>query len=320
MFETNADALKSLRLNRKNGILRRAASDADIATVNWREELAGAPVRLLAAGPPCTPFSNAGKRRGRNDPRDLFPAVIRAARELKPQAVLVENVFGLAGPAQREYFDHLLMSFRRPSVVREKGEEWPEFVRRLGRENDGEKSGEYRIWWKVLNAADYGVAQLRRRLFIVCLRADIRADFAFPSPTHAKNANGVAPWRTTADALAGLGNPVKRADGEDGDFGHYRIPGARAYAGHTGSRLSGPAKTLKSGVNGNPGGENTVIARNGRLRYFTLREMARLQGFPDSYKLQGARSVLVRQLGNAVPPPLAKAVGMAVMNALKNGG
>ena len=313
VFEINSDALKSLRLNRNQGPLHCKISDKDIKTINWRQELSGQPVRLLAAGPPCTPFSNAGKRKGREDPRDLFPAVIRAVRELKPQAVLVENVFGLAGPAQREYFDHLLMSFRHPSVVRKKGEEWADFVRRLARKDSGKKSGEYRVWAEVLNAADYGVAQVRRRLFIVCLRADIGADFAFPTPTHSKNANKFAPWQTTADALAGLGNPVRRADG---DFGHYRIPGARTYAGHTGSRLSSPAKTLKSGVNGNPGGENTVIARNGRIRYFTLREMARLQGFPDSYKLRGARSVLVRQLGNAVPPLLAKAVGRQVKKAL----
>ena len=317
VFEINSDALKSLQLNRKNGPLRCKISDKDIKTIDdWRQELSGQPVRLLAAGPPCTPFSNAGKRKGREDTRDLFPAVIRAVRELKPQAVLIENVFGLAGPAQREYFDHLLMSFRHPSVVRRKEEKWADFVRRLARKDSDQKSGEYRVWAEVLNAADYGVAQVRRRLFIVCLRADIGADFAFPTPTHAKHGNERTRWRRTADKLAGLGNPVRRADG---DFGHYRIPGARTYAGHTGSRLSSPAKTLKSGVNGNPGGENTIIAGNGRIRYFTLREMARLQGFPDSYKLRGARSALVRQLGNAVPPPLAKAVGKAVMAALKKG-
>ena len=314
VFETSADALNSLRLNRRNGPLRCVVAENDIKTVDWRQELSGRSVRLLAAGPPCTPFSNAGKRKGRGDQRDLFPAVIRAVRELKPQAVLVENVFGLAGPAQRKYFDHLLMSFRHPSIVRRKGERWREFVCRLTRESNNGALGEYRVWWDVLNAADYGVAQIRRRLFIVCLRADIHADFTFPLPTHAKNANGPAAWRTIAGVFAGLPS-LKRIDG---DFGHYRVPGARAYAGHTGSRLSSPAKTLKSGVNGNPGGENTVIARNGRLRYFTLREMAKLQGFPDSYKLRGARSALVRQLGNAVPPPLAAVVGKQVMKALKD--
>ena len=89
---------------------------------------------------------------------------------------------------------------------------------------------------------------------------------------------------------------------------HWKIPGARAYPGHTGSTLDWPSKTLKAGVHGVPGGENMMVCDNGSLRYYTLREMARIQTFPDGHYFTGARSNVTRQIGNAVPCDLAAAV------------
>lgn len=97
---------------------------------------------------------------------------------------------------------------------------------------------------------------------------------------------------------------------------HRHQPGARPYPGHTGSPLDLPAKTLKAGDHGVPGGENMLVMPNGEVRYFTIRESARLQTFPDDYILHGAWSEAMRQLGNAVPVTLAQVVGASVAKRL----
>ena len=112
-------------------------------------------------------------------------------------------------------------------------------------------------------------------------------------------------WRTVRDALGGLPEP---ADGRESAavFNHVGIPGARLYHGHTGNPLDRPAKTVKAGVHGVPGGEHVLVRPDGTHRYFTVRECARLQGFPDSYRFEGPRTEAMRQIGNAVPVPLAR--------------
>jgi DNA (cytosine-5)-methyltransferase 1 len=89
---------------------------------------------------------------------------------------------------------------------------------------------------------------------------------------------------------------------------HWAVPGARAYVGHAGSRLDWPSKTIKAGVHGVPGGENILLADDGAVRYFTLRETARLQTFPDEHHFEGARLHVTKQIGNAVPCDLAEIV------------
>jgi DNA (cytosine-5)-methyltransferase 1 len=125
----------------------------------------------------------------------------------------------------------------------------------------------------------------------------------------------VKPWRTVRDALIGLPDP--RADQAEVLFPNHRHqPGARPYPGHTGSPLDLPAKTLKAGDHGVPGGENMLVMPSGEVRYFTIRESARLQTFPDDYILHGTWSEAMRQLGNAVPVTLAWVVGASVAKRL----
>ena len=107
-------------------------------------------------------------------------------------------------------------------------------------------------------------------------------------------------WRTVRDALNGLGEPTCL------DCNVFQ-PGARSYKGHTGSNLDQPSKALKAGMHGVPGGENMIRLPEGGVRYFTIREMARLQGLPDGYTFPGSWTESTRQLGNAVPVPLAEA-------------
>jgi DNA (cytosine-5)-methyltransferase 1 len=201
--------------------------------------------------------------------------------------------------------------------------------------------------FRVLNAADYGVPQRRERVFIVGFRSDIRQAWSFPEPSHSAEAlarskateeywerHSVpsrwrkspsapidsldalirAPWRTVRDAIVGLPDPIKP---EARAFrNHVFQPGARSYPGHTGSPLDEPAKTLKAGDHGVPGGENMLRYPDERFRYFTVRESARLQTFPDSYIFSSSWTENMRQLGNAVPVDLAGVVIKSVVQAL----
>ena len=122
------------------------------------------------------------------------------------------------------------------------------------------------------------------------------------------------PWRTVRDAIHDLPDP--RSDEASAFANHSFNPGARSYPGHTGSPLDLPAKALKAGDHGVPGGENTLRHPNGHVRYFTVREAARLQTFPDAYEFHGSWTETMRQLGNAVPVQLSFCVADSVANAL----
>lgn len=125
------------------------------------------------------------------------------------------------------------------------------------------------------------------------------------------------PWQTVRDALSDLGPAYKTRQREEPGLTHYHIPGARSYPGHTGSPWDEPAKTLKAGDHGVPGGENTLCEYDGSVRYFTLRESARLQSFPDTYLFPGSWTESMRQVGNAVPVELARAVGLKLRTTLE---
>lgn len=216
---------------------------------------------------------------------------------------------------------------------------------------------EYNVVFRLLNAADYGVPQRRERVFMVGFRSDQDAKWSFPEPTHSEDAllrsqwvtgeywdthkvakrnrptfaprassrvarlraadtaDSTSRWITVRDAIADLPDPEGRPN--NGIPNHTVNPGARSYPGHTGSPLDEPAKTLKAGDHGVPGGENMLARPDGSIRYFTVREAARLQTFPDDYVFQGAWSEAMRQLGNAVPVRLAETVARSVASTLE---
>lgn len=214
----------------------------------------------------------------------------------------------------------------------------------------------YNILSEVLNAADFGVPQKRLRVFIVGFRSDVGAQWSWPKPTHDESGLLVAKWitgeyweehevsrnkrpqlpnrlarrvedlrstlplesrerwRTVRDAICNLPDPEQNPD--NGIPNHIFTPGARTYVGHTGSLLDEPSKTLKAGDHGVPGGENMFVRDDGTVRYFTVREAARLQTFPDEYEFHGAWSQTMRQLGNAVPVRLAEVIAESVARSL----
>lgn len=332
-------------------------------------------IALCAGGAPCQPFSLGGVHRGEVDHRNLWPAFIEVVRQTGPGAVLGENVRGLTRPAFLPYLNYICDWLSLPHLSPATGERWPRHHARLKQELKRPVSPDderYLVDRRVVCAADYGVPQLRYRLFIVAVRADQASNWehdapfgerwAWPAATHSKDAlladqlfgnywkshglrprgmeiprsrrraveaafdqDQVQPWRTLRDALKG------RLDGEDfmplpsprngiessAVSHHVGIPGARLYKGHSGNSLDWPAKTIKAGVHGVPGGEHVICLDNGGKRYMTVRECARVQTFPDWWVFKGPRSEASRQIGNAVPVHLAQIMGEAVAGTLK---
>jgi len=214
----------------------------------------------------------------------------------------------------------------------------------------------YNVVPTLVNAADYGVPQKRERVFFVGFRSDLGIEWSFPRPTHTFDgllysqwvsgeywdrhkvskskrpdipanlkprinnlSSSLLPldknaWRTVRDALMDIPDPRKRSAKEF--YNHNFQDGAKTYKGHTGSPLDLPAKTLKAGDHGVPGGENMMVLEDGSVRYFSVRESARLQTFPDGYVFHGSWTETMRQLGNAVPVALGRRLAASVAECL----
>ncbi|WP_200941968.1 DNA cytosine methyltransferase [Angustibacter sp. Root456] len=307
-------------------------------------------VDLLAGGPPCQPFSLGGLARGDTDDRNGFPWFFRAMREIQPRAILCENVIGLMRPSFRDYFDYITRELSAPFEQRVEGESWVDHNKRLVKtlaHPNSDPSERYDVHVVPVNAADYGVPQLRRRVLMVAFRRDLEIEWRPPRATHSDTAlahalvdgsywdehdmaprpdaipavlgpvDGLRRWRTLRDAIRGLGEPgPDKVEHPDVDA-HIRWPGARIYAGHTPNLLDRPAKTVKAGVHGVPGGESVMRLDDGSIRYMTVRETARVMTFPDTWKLAGPRGEQMRQLGNAVPRLLGEVFATSVASALR---
>ena len=339
LIEWNKDACRTLRKNGFSNIYEQDVRRFDFASLHGK-------VDLLAAGVPCQPFSLGGKHAGHRDERNLFSEVIRAIKECQPKAVLIENVRGLIRPKFLPYFEYVLMHVAQPDLKPRSNETWREHRARLANELRSNPTAglRYVIGYRLINCADYGVPQCRYRVFVVALRTDLNAEWEWPSLTHSRQAleaakasgdywlehaippggcgrkylrpSSIARWRTVRDALKGLPDP--RSTDALRIPNHVFVPGARRYPGHSGSTLDEPAKTLKAGDHGNPGGENTLVEDDGTIRYLTVREAARLQAIPDNYEIIGTRSECMRQVGNAVPVLVAKALGNAIVRAVRS--
>lgn len=364
LVERDRHSCANLRENSINGfglVAGWKVIESDVREIDYSRF--GENVRLVAGGPPCQPFSLGGKHQAYNDRRDMFPEAVRAIRELKPEAFVFENVRGLLRKSFATYFNYIVLQLTYPELARSR-EDWPSHLKRLekrhtGRSNDGLT---YKVVFRLLNAADYGIPQTRHRVIIVGFRSDLDARWSFPDPTHSRESllysqwvTGeywdshkigkrrrptacaqdkakierlksfcpaslfpAARWLTVRDAIAGLPEPGTGLSKSVPN--HEFRPGARTYAGHTGSLLDEPSKTLKAGDHGVPGGENTVLLDDGEVRYYTVRESARIQTFPDEFVFCGSWTENMRQLGNAVPVKLAEQIGNSIAIHLKAAG
>lgn len=244
-------------------------------------------IDLLAGGVPCPPFSKAGKQLGDKDERNLFPEAIRLVDECRPQAVMLENVRGLLDVVFDDY---------RNDVEKQ--------LKKLG----------YIPRWRLLNASDYGVSQLRPRVVFVGIRKDFADHFMWPEPQlvdpptvgellydlmKANGWVGVGRWRQMANSIAPtLVGGSKKHGGPD--LGPTRAKVAWASLGVDGMGLvdEAPARNFVG------------------LPRLTPRMTARIQGFPDDWNLFGKKTAAYRQIGNAFPPPVAKAVAKQIFSAL----
>lgn len=304
-------------------------------------------VDVVAGGVPCQPFSLGGAHRGHLDERNLWPELLRCVRETRPRVIVAENVKGLLRPSFDPYWQYILREIEAPFEERVAGEEWHDHNKRLLKAQctAADDSERYDVHFKLVNAADYGVPQVRWRVFIVAFRKDLGITWDFPKPSHSAAALHISQsdgsywdehdlahrdpvfttpfgdpdkrrWQTLRDAIHDLPNPIEGRE-RAGYTHHVGWPGARIYPGHTPNRLDKPAKTVKAGVHGVPGGESVLLRDNGSIRYLTVREVARVMTFPDSWKLDGPRGEQMRQLGNAVPVELAHAIIDSVAGALR---
>ncbi|TAK04931.1 DNA cytosine methyltransferase [Patescibacteria group bacterium] len=307
LIEWDHDSCETIRENQRRGfalVRDWKIYEGDARAFDYKNIYS--PVHLVAGGPPCQPFSLAGKHGGFNDSRDMWGEAVRAVRELRPQAFIFENVKGLLRSTFSDYFKYVLAQLANPSLTKERKSSWIKHSLRLRTEGQPE----YIVQYKLLNAADYGVPQKRERVFIVGFRADLGIDWKFPEPTH------VGKWVTVRQAISDL-PAVSPKKPRSNVSNHLFQAGAKFYKGHTGSKLDLPAKTLKAGTHGVPGGENMLVDDKGHCRYFSVREAARLQCFPDGYVFPVSWSESMRQLGNAVPVQLGKVVGQSVAAVLK---
>jgi DNA (cytosine-5)-methyltransferase 1 len=245
-------------------------------------------IDLLAGGLPCPPFSVAGKQLGQEDERNLFPAAIRLVDETKPKAVMIENVRG--------FLDAVFEDYR--ALIR----------------GDLKKLG-YETHWRLLNASDYGVPQLRPRVVIVALRDDIKDAFEWPAPSPfdpptvgatlidlmaANNWRGAKAWAKRADEVAPtLVGGSKKHGGPD--LGPTRARAAWATLGVNGKSLAEEAP------------ERDFVG----MPRLTVRMAARIQGFDDSWEFFGRKTAAYRQVGNAFPPPVACAVASKLQAAIR---
>lgn len=244
-------------------------------------------IDLVAGGVPCPPFSHAGKQLGGDDERDLFPEALRLVDEARPTAVMLENVRGLLDPVFEDY---------RSTVLRT--------LESLG----------YKAEWRLLNASDYGVPQLRPRSILVGLKKDVAAHFSWPEPRMVQAPtvgdtlfdlmsvngwHGAAAWRAGAQAI-----------------GPTLVGGSKKHGGPD----LGPTRSRRAwevlGVDGRGLADEAPASTFIGLPRLTVRMAARIQGFPDSWELAGRKTAAYRQVGNAFPPPVARAVGQRIALAI----
>lgn len=306
-------------------------------------------IHLVAGGPPCQPFSFAGVHAGDTDERNMFPAALDTVRRLRPELVVFENVPGLARPSFAPYLDYVKSQLRHPDITPRDSEElWSEHHDRILASS---ADPEYSVYQDLLDAADLGVPQSRRRVFLIAIRRNVTGADTWTNLArrhsrdvllHQQYVTGEywrrhgldqpeVPLRQRGHVRRveriGVPDDVKpwstlrdalvdvpdpTTDEPAGWPNHRAIPGARAYPKHTGSPLDMPSKTIKAGVHGVSGGEAMLRSLDGAVRYLSVREAALVQGFPIDYEFPGPRSRVMGVIGNAVAVDVAAAVGGAL--------
>ena len=283
LVEINHHCCSTLRLNRPGW----QVYEKDLHQFVEQDAQDFSGIELISGGLPCPPFSIAGKQLGRSDERDLFPVTLDLVDIVRPRAVMIENVRGFLGKVFEDYRRQLKTRFKR-----------------LGYDAD----------WHLFNASDFNVPQLRPRVVIVALRKEIAHEFTWPksyekSPPSVgevlhdlmseRGWNGADEWRNRASNIAPtiVGGSFKHGGP---DLGPTRAKRAWATLGVDGKGIADEA----------PDPDFVGMPR------LTVAMVARLQGFPDEWKFAGGKTAAYRQVGNAFPPPFARAVAKKIYDCL----
>ncbi|WP_245909720.1 DNA cytosine methyltransferase [Rhodobacter viridis] len=282
LVEIDAHACQTLRLNRPAWDVR----EGDLRTFDGRP-FAG--VELLAGGVPCPPFSVAGKQLGKDDERDLFPEALRLVDEIRPRAVMLENVRGFLDAVFADYRQSLKAKLTKMGYVAD---------------------------WRLLNASHFGVPQLRPRVVIVAVKKEIADQFAWPEERHH---NPLTVGEVLEDLMAAKGwqgarSWAKRAD----EIAPTIVGGSKKHGGPDLGPTRARAAWATLGVNGKTLAEEAPEKGFVGMPRLTIRMVARLQGFPDDWQFHGRKTHAYRQVGNAFPPPVAEAVGHQIAAAIRS--
>lgn len=252
-------------------------------------------IDLVAGGVPCPPFSKAGKQLGKDDERDLFPAALKIVEKTQPRAVMLENVAGLLEPKFDEY---------RSEIDQRLGD--------LG----------YKTFWKLHNASDYGVPQLRPRVILVALLPEYADFFSWPKKVVAPPTVGEALYDLMAsNGWEGADEWKERAN----KIAPTLVGGSKKHGGPdlgpTRARRAWQELHVNGCIVGNEPPEKGFTGYKYKEEYkgmplLTVRMAARIQGFPDWWEFYGKKTPAYRQVGNAFPPPVAESIGKQILKAL----
>ncbi|HEY8781272.1 MAG TPA: DNA cytosine methyltransferase [Mucilaginibacter sp.] len=244
-------------------------------------------IDLFAGGVPCPPFSIAGKQLGRDDERDLFPEALRLIKECNPRAVMLENVKGLLSKKFESYRKHII-----------------DELNILG----------YECSWQVVNASDYGVSQLRPRAILVALKTCYFEFFTWPvkNPSFPPSIGELL-----FEEISASGWDARQWAIRAKTIAPTIVGGSKK---HGGADL-GPTRAKKAwaemGIDGKGLADTPPLPGFNAMPRLTLQMTALIQGFPLNWKFAGRKTPAYRQVGNAFPPPVAKAVGKSIFNAFE---
>lgn len=280
--EIDPAACETLRLNRRGWDVR----EIDVHQLDGYEFRG---TDLVAGGVPCPPFSIAGKQLGADDERDLFPQALRLVEEIQPQAVMLENVKGLASARFNDY---------RAQLTRR--------LEQLGYQHD----------WQLLNSSEFGIPQLRPRFILVALRPEVYAHFEWPNAHGSPGTVG----ETLRDLMgangwSGTEEWVAHANG----IAPTLVGGSRKHGGPDLGPTRARAAWLKLGVDGRTIATTAPSSSDpaDMIPRLTLEMVAKLQGFGPDWKFSGRKTAAYRQIGNAFPPPVARAIGAQIKIAIE---
>lgn len=235
---------------------------------------------IIIGGFPCQGFSVANTKRHEDDERNvLYKELIRIINAKQPKFFLAENVKGIISLGKGKVFEMIIQDFEE-----------------LG----------YVVKHKILNAADYGVAQTRQRVIIIGVRKDIKFDYEYPNPSHSKDGNnGLPKWYSVGELMSTIPDPDLPNNLKNHEYSKYKL-NFNGYIGHRPLDPQKPAPTVTA--RGDNKGGVVILPHPSSERRMSCRELAAVQSFPLDYEFFGTRSSVYRQIGNAVPPLLGKAV------------